>query len=77
MKDIRIIIANNIRAERTRNKITQEDAAHYLNIARETYNGFENGNKIDAYYLYKLSKLFNCKIDSFYIGIDTTNCGNN
>ncbi len=76
MKDIRIIIANNIRAERIRKKLSQEDVANSLNIARETYNGFENGNKIDAYYIYELSKLFDCKIDSFYIGIDTTICGN-
>ncbi len=76
MRDVRIIIANNIRAERTRKKITQKTAAQYLNIARETYNGFENGNKIDSYYLFRLSKLFNCSVDSFYIGIDTTNCGN-
>ena len=77
MKDIRVIIANNIRAERNRKKMSQEDVASHLNISRETYNGFENGNKIDAYYIYKLSKLFDCSIDSFYLNIDTTNCGIN
>ena len=76
MRDIRIIIANNIRAERSRKKLSQEDVANYLNIARETYIGFENGNRIDSYYIYQLSKLFECDIANFYIGLDTTNCGN-
>lgn len=76
MKDLRMIIANNIRAERNRKKLSQEQVAEALGIARETYNSFENGYKIDSYYIYLLSKIFECPIDNFYLNIDTTNCGN-
>lgn len=77
MKNIRYIIAQNIKAERTRNNMTQEQVAKKLGIARETYNSFENGCKIDSYYMFLLSKIFNCKIDCFYLNVDTTICGNN
>lgn len=73
--DERKIIANNIRAERTRVRLSQEEVAKCLGITRETYNKFEQGKKIDSVYLYKLSLLFGCPIDSFFIGFNPTNCG--
>lgn len=72
--ELRKIISNNIRAERVRNNLSQEEVALKLGITRETYNKFENGVKIDCVYLYQLSLIFNCPIDSFYLGFKPTKC---
>lgn len=61
------IIATNIKAERIRARLTQEEVARLLEIDRKTVMGYEKGNRIDALTLYKLSKLFNCKIEDFYM----------
>lgn len=67
------IIACNICAERNRKKLTQEDVAKTLGITRETYNSYEEDAKsIKATTLYKLAKIFDCKINDFYLHTDFT-----
>lgn len=61
-------IANNIRAERNRANLTQENVANALNISTKTYISYEeDARSIKATMLYKLSQLFNCNIDAFYL----------
>lgn len=71
----RKITANNIRAERNRKNLTQDEVAKLLGVSRETYCGIEKGNKMDYVLAYKLALILNCKIDDFYLGLDTTKCG--
>ena len=48
-------IADNIRAERNRAKLTQEDVANKLNITTKTYMSYENDAKgIRATTIYSL-----------------------
>lgn len=62
------IIACNIRAERNRKKMSQEVVAEKLGITRETFISYEEDAKsIKATTLYKLSRIFDCKIDDFYL----------
>ena len=64
------IIANNIRAERNRVKLTQEEVAKHLNVSTKTYISYEDDAKsITATTLLKLSRLFNCNISAFYMQI--------
>lgn len=66
-------IACNICAERNRKKLTQEEVAKKLDITRETYNSYEEDAKsIKATTLYKLSKIFGCKISDFYLHNNST-----
>ena len=61
-------IANNIRAERNRAKLTQEYVANELGITAKTYISYEeNAQSIKATTLYKLSLILNCSIDDFYL----------
>lgn len=62
------IIANNIRAERNRANMTQEETASHLNISVKTYISYEKDAKsVYATTLLQLSRLFKCKISSFYV----------
>ena len=61
-------ISDNIRAERNRAKLTQEEVANKLNITTKTYMSYENDARgIRATTIYNLSKIFNCNIDAFYL----------
>lgn len=61
-------IADNIRAERNRAKLTQEDVANKLNITTKTYMSYESDAKgIRATTIYSLSQIFNCNIEAFYL----------
>lgn len=60
-------IANNLRAERNRAKLTQEEVAKKLDITLRTYVSYEeDASTIKATSLYLLSKIFNCKISDFF-----------
>lgn len=62
------IIANNIRAERNRANMTQEEVANKLKISTKTYMSYESDAKgIKATNLYLLSCIFGCSINAFYI----------
>lgn len=68
-------IANNIRAERNRAKLTQEQTAKEVNITTRSYINYErNASAIKPVILYKLSLLFNCKISDFYVERNSTKC---
>lgn len=70
-----VVIANNVRAERNRVSITQEETAKFLGITTRTYIDYEKGKrKIFATDLYKLSVLFECPIASFYLLNKSTKC---
>jgi transcriptional regulator with XRE-family HTH domain len=61
-------IADNIRAERSRSKLTQEYVAKELGITTKTYISYEeNAQSIKAATLYKLSLILNCNISDFYL----------
>ena len=75
MKNNGQIIADNIRAERNRNDLTQEETAKKLGITVRTYITYENDAKhIGAFMLGKIANLFNCNVDAFYIGTNFTKC---
>lgn len=70
-----IDVANNIRAERNRVNMTQEEVASKLGISLKTYIAYEDDAKsIKATMLYSLSVLFNCNIENFYIPSNFTKC---
>lgn len=61
-------IADNIRAERNRANITMDAITSELNISRPTYIEYEkDAEKIKVGTLIKLSKMFGCTIDCFFI----------
>lgn len=63
-----IDIANNIRAERNRTKLTQEYVAKKLGITTKTYISYEeNAQSIKATTLYNLALILNCNINDFYL----------
>ena len=69
-----IIMANNIRAERNRCKMSQETAAKGINVSLTTYKAYEtNAKNITALTLYYLSKIFDCNINDFYMLKHSTN----
>lgn len=69
-------IANNIRAERNRSRLSQHETADYLNVTDKTYISYEdNAENVKATVLYKLSLLFNCNITAFYLPNKSTKCG--
>lgn len=61
-------IANNIRAERNRAKLTQEYVAKELGITTKTYISYEeNAQSIKATTLYNLSLILKCNVTDFYL----------
>ena len=68
-------IADNIRAERNRADLTQEEVAKNLNVTLRTYISYENDAKgIRATTIYNLANLFGCSIDAFYVQNKFTKC---
>lgn len=62
-----IKIANNIRAERNRSKISIETIEQELGISRPTYIEYEkNADKVKIGTLLKLARLFKCPINNFF-----------
>lgn len=74
-EDIKIV-SNNIKAERIRKGLTQQEVADQLKISLRTYQRFEQDPN-DVYTGIKLAKILGCKIENFYLGINTTECGTN
>lgn len=61
-------IADNIRAERNRADLTQEEVATKLKVSTKTYMSYESDAKgIRATKLYLLSNILGCSIDAFYM----------
>lgn len=60
-------IANNLRAERNRKKMTQEDVARKLDITLRTYVSYEeDASTVKATTLYLLSKILDCNVSDFF-----------
>lgn len=71
------IMANNIRAERSRCNMTKSKVAKELGVTLTTYKTYEiNARNITAMNLYKLSRLFNCNVNDFYMLKHSTNVEN-
>lgn len=69
-------IANNLRAERNRANLTQEQTAQKLDITLRTYVSYEeDASTIKATTLFLLSKIFGCKINDFYLQCNSTKRG--
>ena len=67
-------IANNLRAERNRIKMTQEEAARKLGITLRTYVSYEeDASTVKATTLYLLSKIYNCNVSDFFYKITPQN----
>lgn len=60
-------ISNNIRAERNRIRLSQEEVASKLDVSLKTYNSYEtNAKSLNASMLFKLSQILDCKVDDFF-----------
>ena len=61
-------IANNIRAERNRVNLSQEETAKCIGITSTTYKKMEKDcSNLKIGYLIKLAETFKCKIDNFFV----------
>lgn len=68
-------ISNNLRAERNRADLTQEEVARKLDITLRTYVSYEeDASTIKATTLYLLSEIFGCKVNDFYLRSNSTKC---
>lgn len=62
------VIANNIRAERNRAHLTQEETAKKLNVTSRTYITYEeDARSVKATTLNELANIFGCNINDFYV----------
>lgn len=61
-------IAANIRAERSRANLSQEEVAEKLGLTRRTYLTYEeDASSLRIGKLLKLAELFGCDINAFYL----------
>ena len=61
-------IAANIRAERNRANLSQEEVAAKLGLTRRTYLKYEtDASKLKTSNIVKLADLFGCDINAFYL----------
>lgn len=61
-------IAANIKAERNRANLSQEDVATGLGLSRRTYVIFEkDASTIRLTYLMRLADMFGCEVNAFYL----------
>ena len=61
-------IANNIRAERNRARLSQEEVAEKLGITTRTYISYEkDARAIGATMIYKMSLIFECNVSAFFV----------
>lgn len=69
-------LQNNFKSLRVRSGLIQEEVAKMLGISRQQYITYENNpNIIKIDILLKLSKIFKCDINEFFLNINITeNC---
>lgn len=68
-------IADNIRAERNRANLSQENVANQLGITLRTYVTYEqNAKNVEATTLILLSKILECDVNDFYLRTKSTKC---
>ena len=74
-EEVYIVISNNIRAERSRARKTQDEVAERLGIDRTTYTDWENRPRFESINLFRLASILGCSIESFFIGLEATESG--
>lgn len=63
-------LQNNFKSLRVRSGLIQEDVAKMLGISRQQYMTYENNpNIIKIDILLKLSKIFKCDVNEFFLNI--------
>lgn len=67
-------IGLNIQNERKKANLSQKEVSEIIGVTRETIVSYEKGRRISASTIYELSKLYNCPISNFYLGLDVTIC---
>lgn len=68
-----VILANNIRAERNRANMTIDETIDKLGVSKPTYIEYEKDAKtLKVEYLIKLSEIFKCDINNFFISYNLT-----
>lgn len=66
-------LQNNFKSLRVRSGLIQEEVAKMLGISRQQYITYENNpNIIKIDILLKLSKIFKCDINEFFLNINIT-----
>ena len=63
------VVGINILAVRKRANKSQEDLAKALNVTTRTIQNYEKGKFIDFYLIKKLSKIFQCDVNDFLMGL--------
>lgn len=63
------VVGINILAVRKRANKSQEDLAKALNVTTRTIQNYEKGKCIDFYLIKKLSKIFQCDVNDFLMGL--------
>lgn len=67
-------LQNNFKSLRVRSGLIQEEVAKMLGISRQQYITYENNpNIIKIDILLRLSKIFKCDINEFFLNINTEN----
>ena len=73
MRESGKILAANIKAERSRCGLSQEDVSQQLGITRETYISYEkDASKLSSSKLIKLSEILKCNISAFFVNFEST-----
>ena len=62
-------IGSNIEYWRKQKKLTQQGLASILGVSNRTISNYENGLGIDAVLLHALSKILECDVDDFFMGL--------
>ena len=64
------VIANNLRAERTRKKLKRWQCAEVLGISNvQYYNLEQDASGIKFSYIIQLARLFDCNVNAFIINV--------
>lgn len=62
-------IGSNIEYWRKQKGLTQQELASILGVSNRTISNYENGLGIDAVLLHALSKILECEVDDFFMGL--------
>lgn len=73
VKDFKYILGRNIKAERMRKDITQEEFAELINMSLSYVSKLEQGLiSPTAITLFKMANILKIQVDEFFKGIDAT-----
>lgn len=72
MKEKRVKLGKNIKAERIRIGMTIDEVSEKLGITSRQYSNYESGHRIDGITLFLLANIFKCNINAFYFKINST-----